>query len=104
MRTTTEECRRLGETIAGKLRAAKGPTALFLPLRGVSAIDVEGGPFHDPEADAALFAALRRGLDGSAVELVELDTDINDPAFAQAMVDKLEQLLAAAEQRTGEGS
>ena len=55
-------------------------------------IDAEGQPFHDPEADAALFDALREGLDGSSVELVELDHNVNDEAFADAMADKLDEL------------
>ena len=61
MRTTAEECAELGRRIARKLSAATGPTALFVPLGGVSMIDAEGQPFHDPEADAALFAAMREG-------------------------------------------
>jgi len=89
MRTTPEECRALGEVIAGKLNAATGPTALFLPLRGVSMIDAEGMPFWSPEADAALFDALRRSVDRSKVDLVEVDAHINDPAFADAMADRL---------------
>ncbi|MGZ8502623.1 MAG: Tm-1-like ATP-binding domain-containing protein [Candidatus Limnocylindrales bacterium] len=93
MRTTPEECARLGEIIAGKLNGATGPTALFVPLRGVSAIDAEGMPFHDPVADAALFAALRSGLDRSKVELIELDLHINDPAFADAMANRLLAML-----------
>ena len=59
MRTTREECAELGRRIAAKLSAATGPTVLFIPLRGVSLIDAEGQPFHDPEADAALFEAVR---------------------------------------------
>jgi uncharacterized protein (UPF0261 family) len=73
MRTTPEENAELGRRIARKLSAAQGPTVLFVPLGGVSAIDVEGQPFHDPDADAALFGALREGLDGSGVEVHELD-------------------------------
>ena len=59
-------------------------------------IDAEGQPFHDPEADAALFDALREGLDGSSVELIELDNNVNDDAFAAALVDKLDSYLGAA--------
>ena len=62
MRTTPEECAELGRRIARKLSAATGPTALFVPLKGVSMIATEGGPFHDPDADEALFAALREDL------------------------------------------
>jgi len=88
MRTTPEECAKLGEIIAARLNAAKGPTALFIPLKGVSAIDREGQPFHLPEADAALFTALRRHVK-PPVELIELDLHINDPAFAIAMAARL---------------
>jgi uncharacterized protein (UPF0261 family) len=96
MRTTPEECAELGRRIARKLAAASGPTCLFVPLGGVSMIDAEGQPFHDPEADAALFDALREGLAGSPVELVELDANVNDEEFADAMVDKLDAYLGAA--------
>ena len=94
MRTTAEECAELGRRIAAKLSAATGPTALFVPLRGVSMIDAEGQPFWDPEADAALFSALRDGL-GDAVELHELDLQMNDPEFAVAMVAKLDEYMEA---------
>jgi uncharacterized protein (UPF0261 family) len=93
MRTTPEECAQLGEIIATKLNQATGPTTLFIPLKGVSAIDVEGMPFHDPVADTALFEAIRKHLDRTRVELVELDLPINDPAFADAMADRLLAML-----------
>jgi uncharacterized protein (UPF0261 family) len=94
MRTTPEECAELGRRIARKLSAATGPTALFVPLKGVSMIATEGGPFYDRDADEALFAALREGL-GENVELHELDLDVNDPAFADAMADRLHELVSA---------
>ena len=94
MRTTREESAELGRRIARKLSAATGPTALFLPLAGVSMIDAEGQPFHDPEADAALFEALRDGLD-RGVELVEMDCNVNDPEFAAAMAAKLDEYMGS---------
>ena len=93
MRTTPEENAELGEIIAGKLNAATGPTALFLPLGGVSMIDVEGEDFYDPEADDALFDALRAHVDRGTVELIELDHPINDDAFAEAMAEKLDTYM-----------
>ena len=93
MRTTPQECAELGRRIARKLAAAEGPVSLFVPLRGVSMLDAEGQPFHDREADAALFAAVREGLAGSRVELVELDHTINDEEFAIAMTDRLDEYL-----------
>jgi uncharacterized protein (UPF0261 family) len=91
MRTTREENAELGRRIASKLSAANGPTALFIPLGGVSMIDAPDQPFHDPEADAALFEELRKVDDN--VELVELDEHVNDPAFAKAMVAKLDEYM-----------
>ncbi|MGH3027099.1 MAG: Tm-1-like ATP-binding domain-containing protein [Gaiellaceae bacterium] len=90
MRTTAEESAELGRRIGRKLSSATGPLTLFIPLRGVSLIDVEGQVFFDPEADRALFDALRDTLD-PGVDVRELDTDVNDPAFAHAMVDTLHQ-------------
>jgi uncharacterized protein (UPF0261 family) len=92
MRTTPDECRELGLRIGRKLSRAAGPTALFVPLRGVSMIAVEGQPFHDPEADEALREGLRETL-GENVEVHELDTDVNDESFALAMADRLDELI-----------
>lgn len=93
MRTTVEECKALGKIIAEKLNRAKGPTVLLLPLKGVSAIDVEGQAFYGPEEDAALFEALRSSIDPEVVELIELDTDINDSSFAAFAAEKLMNLM-----------
>jgi uncharacterized protein (UPF0261 family) len=94
MRTTPAECAELGRRIAAKLSAATGPVAMFVPLGGVSMIDAPGQPFWDPEADAALFDAIRSGV-GSNVELVELDCNVNDEAFADTMVDMLDSYVKA---------
>jgi uncharacterized protein (UPF0261 family) len=96
MRTSPEECGRLGEVMAAKLNSAEGPLTVFIPLRGTSAIAVAGGPFHDPEADEALIGKLKANLD-PAIEVVEMDTDINDPVFATAMADTLDRHYRAWE-------
>jgi uncharacterized protein (UPF0261 family) len=103
MRTTPEECVKLGEIIAAKLNAAKGPTAMFIPLRGVSAIDRDGQPFDLPAADAALFGALRRNVK-PPVELIELDLHINDPAFAAAMAEKLLAMMQSGQMAKSSGA
>ena len=88
MRTTPDECREIGRRIGGQLNKSTGPTVVLLPLKGVSMIDREGQPFHDPAADAALFDVLRSGLrDGIRVR--ELDAHVNDPEFAHALADEL---------------
>jgi uncharacterized protein (UPF0261 family) len=92
MRTSPDECAELGRRIASRLNTATGPTALFVPLRGISYYAAEGGVFHDPDADEALFASLREHLDRGQVEIHELDLHINDRHFALAMADRLHEL------------
>jgi uncharacterized protein (UPF0261 family) len=91
MRTSADECRELGRRIGAKLSRATGPTALFVPLGGVSMIATEGQPFYDPEADAALLEGLHETLVGG-VEVHEHEADINDAGFARAMADRLHEL------------
>lgn len=91
MRTTPAECRRIGEDLGRKVAAARGPTAVILPLRGVSAIDKESQPFDDPSARQALLQSVRESL--GATELIELEAHINDPVFAETAARKLIQLM-----------
>ncbi|TYB66009.1 UPF0261 family protein [Nonomuraea sp. PA05] len=93
MRTTAEECAAIGTEIGTKLAAATGPVALFVPRGGVSAVDVEGGPFHDPGADAACFEAALAAVAGGDVQVVESEDDINQPRFAVAAADRLHELI-----------
>jgi uncharacterized protein (UPF0261 family)/ABC-type branched-subunit amino acid transport system ATPase component len=87
MRTTAEECRAIGEFIARKLNAMQGPVHFLIPEGGVSAIDKPGQPFHDPEADRALFAGIESQFRaGPQRKLRRLPHHINDDAFALALV------------------
>ncbi|MFI8360630.1 Tm-1-like ATP-binding domain-containing protein [Streptomyces sp. NPDC085612] len=95
IRTTPDECAELGRRVAAKLRAATGPTAVCVPLRGLSTLGAPGGPYHDPRADRALFSALREGLRGSAARLYDYDTHINDPAFGRAAAERLHTLIGS---------
>ena len=92
MRTTPGENSELGRIITAKLARSKGPTVLMLPRGGISLIDLPGKPFHDPAADAALFAALIANVPPN-VELVEMDQDINDDAFAVRAAELLIERL-----------
>ena len=100
MRTTPAENDRLGKEIAHKASAAKGPTTVYVPLRGVSALDKEGQPFWWPEADRALFQSLRDWM-SPHVRLVELDLHINDAAFAEAMANGLVEALTSTGRAEG---
>jgi uncharacterized protein (UPF0261 family) len=95
MRTTPDENRRIGEFIVARLNRMIGQVSFMLPLRGVSAIDKVGQPFHDPAADRALFDAIRSGWQPAPNRrLVELDLHINDPEFAAALVAEFRGLHA----------
>jgi uncharacterized protein (UPF0261 family) len=95
MRTTPEENAELGRIVAGKLNESVGPVAVYLPLGGLSVISAPGGPFHWPEADASLFAALRAHLRPD-IPVHALELAINDRAFADAMANGLLTMLEPA--------
>jgi uncharacterized protein (UPF0261 family) len=93
MRTTPDECARIGAWIAAKLNRMRGPVRFLLPLGGVSALDAPGQPFWDPEADAALFDALRRDLNVTEQRrLVEVPAHINDPVFAAEVLRQFREI------------
>jgi uncharacterized protein (UPF0261 family)/ABC-type branched-subunit amino acid transport system ATPase component len=88
MRTTAAENQAFGRFIAAKLNQMEGPVRFLLPLKGVSLIDAPGKPFHDPAADRMLFDTLESEFrPGPNRRLIKLDMNINDPAFALALVD-----------------
>jgi len=101
VRTTKEEMIRVGEILAERLNAAQGPVAVMVPLKGWSENGRAGGPLHDPEADAALVAALESKLE-PRVKLMKLDANINDQIFAAStaavMHHLMEQWLASREE------
>lgn len=123
MRTTPEENAAIGAEIARKVAAARGPAAILLPLRGVSALDRAGQPFDDPAARTALFDAIRGGWRAAGLPIVsapasiepiseaalapprvlqEWDCHINDETFAVAAARLLIALMARRESVSGE--
>lgn len=93
MRTTAEENRRIGAFIAGRLNRCEGEVRFLLPEGGVSALDAPGRPFHDPEADAALFAAIEADfITTDRRRLERLPFHINDPHFAKALATRFREI------------
>jgi uncharacterized protein (UPF0261 family) len=88
MRTTPEECQRLGQVLAEKLNRSRGPVSVLLPTQAISVISAPGQKFHDPQADQALFSALRSSL-RKDIPVIELSCTINDPVFAEACAREL---------------
>jgi uncharacterized protein (UPF0261 family) len=99
-RTTSQDNDRIGRDIALKTSAARGPVALLLPLRGLSALDREGEAFWCPPADAALFQSIRNWL-APCVRLIELDLHINDLEFARRAADVLLEMLSVGWRHLG---
>ena len=60
----------------------------------VSEIDIEGQPFYWPEALQAFITHLKTHLRPD-IPVVEIDTDINAPAFSQATAQALLDMLKA---------
>jgi uncharacterized protein (UPF0261 family)/ABC-type branched-subunit amino acid transport system ATPase component len=97
MRTTVEENRAIGEFIATKLNAMRGPVRFLIPEGGVSAIDKPGAPFHDEAADRMLFDTIAQHFRASGgKKLVRLPHHINDEAFALALVAALREITPGA--------
>jgi len=90
MRTTAEENARMGEWIARRINEMTGPVRFLIPEGGVSALDAPGQPFHDPEADRALFDAIAGTFEeGANRRLVRTPHHVNDAAFADAVAGAL---------------
>ncbi|HAM73490.1 MAG TPA: hypothetical protein DCM86_17795 [Verrucomicrobiales bacterium] len=92
MRTTPEECAELGRILASKINLSTGPAAVLLPLKAISVISAPGQKFHDPAADAALFASLKANL-RKEIPVEEHHCEINAPEFAQACARRLLSLM-----------
>jgi uncharacterized protein (UPF0261 family) len=102
MRTTAEENARMGAWLGERLNRMAGPVRFLLPGGGVSALDAPGKPFHDPAADAALFAALEATVRPAPTRRVErLPWHINDPAFAAAAAKALREVSGARRRPRG---
>lgn len=95
MRTNAAECAQLGQILAEKVNLSTGPVTVLLPLRAISVISAPGQPFHDPAADAALFAAIKAHVRPD-IRVIEVDAAINDAAFAEACAQALLGQLAPA--------
>ncbi len=90
VRTSAEECGKLGKILARKANANGAPTAILIPTKAISIISAAGQAFHDPVADAGLFRAIREEAE---VEVQELAVEINSEEFAKACAEKLLELM-----------
>jgi uncharacterized protein (UPF0261 family)/ABC-type branched-subunit amino acid transport system ATPase component len=100
MRTTRDENGAFGEWIGGRLNEMAGPVRFLLPEGGVSLLDAPGQPFHDPEADAALFEAIERTVRPGPNRRVErVRGNINDASFVDAVVAAFRSIAPKPQRR-----
>lgn len=92
MRTDIEENIKMGEIFAKKANEATGRVAFLLPLKGVSILDSEGDRFWWPEADQAMFDAIKKNVK-PGIDVIEIDANINDKDFAEKAVEMLMSLM-----------
>jgi uncharacterized protein (UPF0261 family) len=92
MRTNVDENRTIGQMIARAANEARGPVTILLPLKGVSQLDSPDNPYWDPAADGACYEAIKSNL-RPGIPVVEMDANINDPAFADKAVELLLGML-----------
>ena len=97
MRTTPEEAARIGLFIVGKLNQMRGPVRFLIPEKGVSALDAQGQPFFDADANKALFDSISQHFKTSPLrKLIRLPLHINDAAFAEALIAQFKEVMGLA--------
>ncbi len=92
VKVSRNEIARVGKVVGDRLREAKGPTAVLVPLKGWSIYGGEGGPLHDPQGYKIFIKTLKRRLK-TDIRYEEIDTHINDHHFADACVNVLLEFM-----------
>lgn len=92
LRASTEELTQVADAIAEKLNLAQGPVKVIIPLRGWSSADFPENPTYDPGEDRVFTNRLRARVRGD-IPVVEVDANMEDPEFAQAVVEALIDML-----------
>jgi uncharacterized protein (UPF0261 family) len=91
VRANVRDNQMLGRIIADKLNQSHGPVIVIWPEKGLSTLDRPGRPYRDPRADAALLRSLKKHLD-RPIPLIEIDSHINDPEFAQVVFQEFDEM------------
>lgn len=94
------ERREVARAICDKLASATAPVTLLLPLQGCNEWDRAGAPLHDAEGLAAFCDEIRARCPDN-VTLVEMDTHINDAAFADKVLEIFDGWVRDGIVRTG---
>jgi uncharacterized protein (UPF0261 family) len=97
-RLNEEELALTARTVAEKLNRAKGPVKFFIPLKGFSGFDPPGGVLYCPDEDKIFIDEVKR-LVKPRVEILEIDANLEESIFAQALLDGFVQLMETNKER-----
>jgi len=86
LRASPEELKLAANVFAEKLNKSEAPVKAIIPLKGWSSVDTPGSVTHDPEEDRIFIKELRKGLKPE-YEIIEVDANMEEPQFAQAIVN-----------------
>jgi uncharacterized protein (UPF0261 family) len=92
-RTTKKEMTMIAQMFGEKLNRAKGNVAVFIPSKGFSSLGKEGGPLYEPETDAVFLRVMRKVCDRSRINLIPMDCNIDDPQFAEAIIEHFVEMM-----------
>jgi uncharacterized protein (UPF0261 family) len=84
VRLSADELKLVARAFAEKLNKSRGPTCVFIPLRGWSSVDAPGNPTFDPEEDKVFIKELQSLLKPE-IQLSVIDANMEEPAFALAL-------------------
>jgi uncharacterized protein (UPF0261 family) len=101
VRTSAAEMREVARVVADRLNhhPDRRLVRFLIPRRGFSVPGAPGGPLHEPETDREFVEELRAHLHPD-IQVIELDTHLNTPEFAAAVVDAFKDVWKAKGQRS----
>ncbi len=95
LRMSPDELKEVAVSFCRKLNMAAGPVKVIVPLKGWSSVDMPGNPTYDPEEDLVFVEELKRCLK-PGIEVTEVDANMEDPEFAEAVVKEALQIFRSS--------
>lgn len=93
VRASREDMVELGHIFSRRLNLATGPVIVAVPTRGLSIPNVPGGPFWDPDADAAFLAIVQEEI-REDIPVFTYERHVNDPEFGREVAELFVQMMA----------
>ena len=90
--TTKEEKAMVGKVMAEKLNKSTGPTAIVIPLQGLSEWDRPGNELYDPEGIIAFTQTFKENAE-QKIRVIELDAHLNDKIFSDTVLSVFDEMM-----------